>query len=264
MNSKYRREAIRLARQAGALIAKAFSRPESVRVRYKKHNETVTAIDKAAEKIIISGLKRRWPDHGIMSEESRTSKGTGEYTWIIDPIDGTFNFTIKIPLFMVVIALAHQGRTLMSVLYQPMTKKLYWAERGAGAYLGAQRLRVSRKSNFGHAINTWSYGKTADINRKLGPVYGHFRRQTISLKHLGTASLECSLLAQGITDGHLSLGLRPWDNAPGALLITEAGGMVTDWQGRPWTLRSTTMAASNGILHQRLLRELRSAVRGRA
>ncbi|MGE0385026.1 MAG: inositol monophosphatase family protein [Gammaproteobacteria bacterium] len=248
--------AVRAARKAGDIITRYMDRAPSLTVTAKAHNDFVTEVDRAAENTIIDILRLAYPDHAFLAEESG-SRGSGEYQWIIDPLDGTTNFLHGFPQIGVSIALSHRGRLFQAVIYDPLKQDLFTASRGAGAQLNGRRIRVANRLVLDQALI--GTGFPVKHREHLDRYCLQFRavlERTAGLRRAGAASLDLAYVACGRLDGFWELGLSPWDIAAGALLIEEAGGTVSDLAGGPDFLDSGEVVAGNLKVHKALLAAL--------
>lgn len=250
--------AIDLAYRAGALLRAAAERERTLTA--KLHSDLVSDADKASEALILGAIRERFPDHAILSEESGASPGPSDYTWVVDPLDGTLNYVHGFPFYSVSIALARAGEPLLGVVYDPLRGELFAAERGQGARANGRRLGVSATTSLGQALLTtgFPYSRFSQPDNNLRE-FAHLSMRAREIRRSGSAALELSYIAAGRSDGHWELELNPWDLAAGALLVREAGGLVSDWQGRPWALAEPRIVASNGRIHAELLHELAAA-----
>ncbi|OGT88682.1 MAG: inositol monophosphatase [Gammaproteobacteria bacterium RIFOXYA12_FULL_61_12] len=223
--------AVRAARAAGKLLMQYYDRVESLTIADKSRNDFVTEVDRGAEREIIQILRRAYPNHAILAEESGEHNGN-DYQWIIDPLDGTTNYLHGFPQFAISIACTHKGELLSGVIYDPLKDEMFTADRGGGARLNDRRLRVtSRKSLEGALIGT---GFPFRDQRHLDTYTEMFKamiKDTAGLRRPGSAALDLAYVAAGRLDGFWELGLSPWDFAAGALLVREAGGKVSDLAG---------------------------------
>lgn len=237
------------AQKAGDILLRYFE--TSVRREVKEDKSFVTAADTEAEAAIIAEIKKSFPDHSILSEESGAERQDSPYEWVIDPLDGTANFINGIPLFAVSIAALKDGIPVAGVIFQPVGNSLYVAEKGKGTYWNGKRVRVSNGDKE-HAVITFDPGKKQkDI---LNALFAHAERFVKSKRYLGCAALSLAFVARGGTEGVFFLGLNKWDFAAGVLLVEEAGGQLTDFSGAPWTFGSNDFfIASNGKVHNDLL-----------
>jgi len=227
--------ALRAARKAGELIERALERVDLVAIEEKDRNDFVTEIDKAAEKEIIYHLRKAYPEHTIIGEEGGTHIGkTPDYEWVIDPLDGTTNFIHGMPHFAVSIACRHKGQTEHAVVYDPVKREEFTASRGRGAALNGRRIRVSsRKSLDGALIGTgipFSGYSLQHISAYLAALQ-EIAGQTAGIRRPGSAALDLAYVAAGRFDAFWEMNLQPWDIAAGLLLVKEAGGLVSDFNG---------------------------------
>ncbi len=247
---------ISLTKQAGAEVLKHFNRDRIVRV--KGRSQIVTQADLIADKIIINSLKRKFPGHGILSEESGRNINQSPYLWVVDPLDGTTNYSIGSPLFAVQLALFKNNEPLIACAFAPVLNEVYFAEIGKGFFLNNKKMRVSRVKNFSKSFFTFCHGsKKADQKRAM-KIYTAAKLKALDSRQLGSAALETGFVAAGRTDSIVLPGANRWDVGPGALFIREAGGRVTDFAGKEWNLKSKDFAGSNGLIHDQLLKFLKN------
>ncbi len=217
--------AVRAARRAGELIVRSLTRIEGLEVSSKSHNDFVTEVDRAAEREIIAVVRRAYPDHAFLAEESGES-GTGDTVWIVDPLDGTTNFLHGFPVFAVSIACRQKGRLEHAVVYDPMRQELFTASRGAGAHLDNRRIRVSRQRSLDSALVATGFPYRANL-KYIDAYLAMLKvamRTTAGIRRPGAAALDLAYVAAGRVDAFWEIGLQPWDTAAGSLLIQEAGG----------------------------------------
>ncbi|BAZ93928.1 inositol monophosphatase [Thiohalobacter sp. COW1] len=251
--------ATRAARAAGDIIVRYVDRLDELNVASKERNDYVSEVDRRAEDAIIRILRKAYPDHGILAEESGTQAGSNdEYQWIIDPLDGTTNFLHGFPQFAVSIALSHKGRLEQGVVYDPLRQELFTASRGSGAQLNNRRLRVAqRKGLEGALLGTGFPFKT---HEHLEAYLGMFRDlllETSGIRRPGSAALDLAYVAAGRLDGFWELKLNPWDMAAGVLLIQEAGGIVGDFTGGHRFMQSGNVVAGNPKVFAAIVKKLR-------
>jgi myo-inositol-1(or 4)-monophosphatase len=238
--------AVRAARAAGNVIIRAADRLDSIQVSEKSPRDYVTDIDRLAEREIITIIQKAHPSHGILSEECGEIYGDNEdYLWIIDPIDGTRNFIHGFPQFAVSIAISIKGKIQHGVIYDPVRQELFTATRGRGAQLNERRIRVSKRVNLDECLLGTGFPHSPEHMdaytkslQAIIPICGDVRRA-------GAATLDLAYVACGRLDGFWEMGLKPWDLAAGTLLIKEAGGIVTDFNGAEDYLNSGNVIAGN-------------------
>ena len=252
-----RQVAIKTTRQAGALLRERFGRIQTV--DYKGAVDLVTDVDRAVEALVIRSLQDAFPGDAILSEESgETAAAHNGRRWIVDPLDGTTNYVHNYPLFGASIALEVEGELTLGVVYSPVLDELYVAERGQGATMNGHPLRVASTSTLEQAL--LGSGSPYDVHEHpepYGRVWQSFVTRTQAMRQDGSAALDLCHVALGRLDGHLEMGLGAWDVAAGALIVKEAGGAVTDFQGDADFLYKDTIVAANPRLHQAMLDVLR-------
>jgi myo-inositol-1(or 4)-monophosphatase len=248
--------AVRAARRAGEIIARAVPRVEGLEITAKSRNDFVTEVDRAAEREIIAIIRKSYPRHAFLAEESGAS-GADEVLWIIDPLDGTTNFLHGFPQFAVSIACERRGRLEHAVVYDPMRQELFTASRGEGAQLDGKRIRVSRRRSLEGALIGTGFPFRENLNQ-LDPYLAMLRavmQETAGIRRPGAAALDLAYVAAGRTDGFWEIGLQPWDTAAGALLIQEAGGRIGTLGGGEYH-RSPHIVAGNPKVYAALLETL--------
>lgn len=216
----------------------------------KGEHDLVTAADRASEKLIVERLKREYPSHHIVAEESGEHEGSSEYRWYVDPLDGTTNFAHGFPVYNVTLGLEHKGELIAGVIADPTRNEFFTVERGSGAFLNGERIRVSKA-----AVLTDSLAATGFPSRKRHQnINIHFFHQVSMVTHgvrrAGAAAIDLAYVACGRLDVFWEFSLNPWDIAAGVLLIREAGGTCSDMRGQPLTLRSPNILADNGLVHE--------------
>jgi myo-inositol-1(or 4)-monophosphatase len=249
--------AVRAARSAGNIIVRSLDRLDTVAVHSKDRNDYVTEVDRQAEQEIIAVLRKAYPGHGILAEESGVHDGD-EYQWIIDPLDGTTNFLHGFPQFSVSIALRQRGRLEHAVVYDPLGQELYTATRGSGALLNDRRIRVStRRSLDGALLGTgFPYRDQQHLDAYLG-MFRALLPKTAGIRRAGSAALDLAYVAAGRLDGFWEIGLAEWDMAAGVLLIQEAGGLCGDLAAGHDFMRSGNLVAGNPKVFADILRTIR-------
>ena len=251
--------AVKAARTAGALINRAALDVEVLKVGQKGANDFVTEVDQAAERAIIETLLQAYPDHSILAEESGREHGAreSEYTWIIDPLDGTTNFIHGFPFYAVSIALAHRGVLQQAVVYDPSRNDLFYASKGRGAYLNDRRLRVSKRTRLADAlVGTGFPFRKGDNFKRYVKMFEEVMQSCAGVRRPGAAALDLCYVAAGWYDGFFEMGLNPWDAAAGALLITEAGGLVGNFTGESDFLYQREIVAGAPKIYGQLVKIL--------
>jgi myo-inositol-1(or 4)-monophosphatase len=248
--------AIKAARRAGSVIGRASLDLGHIQVNVKQQNDFVTEVDRAAEATIIETLREIYPTHAILAEESGTS-GDSEYQWIIDPLDGTTNFIHGFPQYAVSIALAHKGVLAHAVVFDVNRNELFTASKGAGAFLNDKRIRVSKCVKLDEALlgTGFPYRMFDHVDAYLA-IFKEITRRCAGVRRPGSASLDLSWLAAGRIDGFWEFGLAPWDMAAGALLIQEAGGLVSDLSGDSHYLKTGNIVGGTPKVFAQLLQAI--------
>ena len=238
--------AVKAARRAGTVINRASLNLERLQVDRKQHNDFVTEVDKAAEEAIIETLSEAYPNHGFLAEESGELASNSDHIWIIDPLDGTTNFIHGYPQYAISIALAVNGVIQQAVVYDPNRDELFTATKGSGAYVDRRRLRVAEQIKLENALigTGFPYRHDQDVDHYL-KIFADMTRQCAGLRRPGAASLDLAYVAAGRYDGFFESELKPWDMAAGALIITEAGGLVGNYRGEEGFLQSGEIMAAN-------------------
>ena len=248
--------AIKAARAAGAVINRGALDIELLQVSSKGPNDFVSEVDRAAEQTIIDILLDAYPGHAILAEESGRERGAkdSEFLWIIDPLDGTTNFLHGLPIYAVSIALAHRGIVQQAVVYDPTRNDLFFASRGRGAFLNERRLRVSKRIRLAESlIGTGFPFRKGDNFQRYVKMFDHVMQSCAGLRRPGAAALDLCYVAAGHYDGFFETGLSPWDAAAGALMITEAGGLVGNFTGEPDFLYRREIVAGNPRIYGQLV-----------
>lgn len=240
--------------KAGKVVKAAAGKEQQI--TKKGEFNLVTEIDKAAEKEALKVILKRFPDHSILAEESPAVEGSSG-RWIIDPIDGTSNFAHGFPVFSVSIAFEHKGQLEMGGVYDPTRNELFFAARGKGAFLNGKRIHVSgAKCLLDSLITTgFPYDRKKNPEDYLGMLRA-FLTKVQCIRRTGSAALDLCYVACGRFDGYYEIKLNPWDKAAGMILVEEAGGKITDFSGVPLTLAGIQNLATNGLIHEEMLKAL--------
>ena len=252
--------AIQTARDAGRLLAERLGRT-SLRIENKSEIDLVTESDLASERLIIDRIKTFYPRHAILAEESGattpvTTEAQSEWRWIIDPLDGTTNYAHGYPCFCVSIALEQKGKLQLGVIYDPMRDELFTAERGEGAARNGRRIHVSLTPSLGSALLCTGFPYDVRERGEFARHFANFIMNAQGVRRDGSAALDLAYVACGRFDGFWEEGLRPWDVAAAVVLIEEAGGRVTHYDGSAFDIYSAPILASNGLVHEQMMRVL--------
>ncbi len=252
--------AVSAAREAGDILLSYFR--ASVNVREKGIADLVTDADVAGERCIAARISAAFSGHAILGEEEQAGDTDAEYLWVVDPLDGKTNFAHGLPHFAVSIALLHRGQPQLGVVWNPARGDLYTAQLGAGAYHNGRRLQVNSEATMDQSLigTGFYYDRGAMMEATLGAIGDCFRQNIHGIRRFGTAALDLAHVADGLYGAFFEFQLSPWDFAAGQLLVTEAGGRVTDCSGNPLPLRKSTILASNGLLHDQMLSIVRPRV----
>lgn len=248
--------AVKAARLAGKFIQSATNNLDKLTVTKKSHADYVSEIDRAAEHIIIDTLLGAYPNHAILAEESG-AQGASEYLWIIDPLDGTTNFLRGLQQYSVSIALQHNGELTHAVIYDPCKNELFTATQGQGAFLNENRIYVSKRTELAESIicTGFPYSKFDHLDAYIN-ILRDVIKKTAGLRRPGSAALDLAYTAAGRYEAFFETGLKSWDIAAGCLLITEAGGIVSDLQGNENYLRSGHLCVGNPEIYAQLLQTI--------
>lgn len=253
----YLNTAIKAARNAGDIIIGGYKRLDTVRVANKGLKDFVTNIDNYSEQAIIDVLHNAYPEHGILGEEGGVMEGN-EYQWIIDPLDGTTNFVHGLPHFSVSIALRRENRIEHAVIYDPIRQDLFTASRGEGAQRNNTRIRVAQKKELSDClIGTAFSPKLSQHHDVYFETFKDVAKTCISVRRMGSAALDLAYVASGQLDGFWGAGLAIWDMAAGALLIREAGGLITDIHGKDDFLQQGNLVCGNSGICKQLLKHVK-------
>jgi myo-inositol-1(or 4)-monophosphatase len=260
--TRYRHDIEAIAREAGAVLMGFFA--SHIAFEYKGDVDIVTEADRASEKLIVERLHKLWPDHGIVGEEGTRSDIAADYRWYVDPLDGTTNFAHGFPVFCVSIALVHKDEEMVAgVLYDPTRDEMFSAERGDGATLNGRPIHVSKTRKLAESLLGTGF---PSHKRHLNPNIHFYHQITLrshGVRRAGSAALDLVNVACGRYDGFWEFNLNPWDTAAGVLLVQEAGGLVTRFDGSPFRIDSREVIASNGLIHQELLTNFQEIFAGR-
>ena len=249
-----------IAREAGALLMGYFQR--RVKVEYKGDVDLVTEADRASEALITHRIRERWPAHNILGEEGTRTEQGSEYRWYVDPLDGTTNFAHGFPVFCVSLGLEHKDERVLAVIFDPTRDEMFTAEKGGGAFLNGQPIHVSAISSLAECLVATGFPSHKRHKNPNIFFYHQITLKTHGVRRAGSAALDLCDVACGRFDGFWEFNLNPWDTAAGVLMVEEAGGRVTRFDGQPFRTDSKETLASNGLVHDALLREFQAILRG--
>jgi myo-inositol-1(or 4)-monophosphatase len=254
--------AVSAARQAGEIIIRHMEQVEHLKITAKNNNDFFSEVDIKAEQAIISAIHKAYPEHGILAEESGFQEGDGETVWIIDPLDGTANYLHGFPFFSVSIAVKIKNRIEHGVIYDPLRHECFAASRGRGARLNDRRLRVSKQTQLSASLLGTGFSvRDGALNQKYLPTFEALITKCAGMRRTGSAALDLAYVASGRLDGFWQFGLRPWDIAAGALLIREAGGLISDMQGGDDFMKDGNVVAGTPKVFKSLLQTISPALK---
>ena len=248
-----------IAREAGALLKHFYER--GVAMEYKGDVDLVTEADRASEALIRQRLQAAFPDHGIYGEEGTRERLAGEFRWYVDPLDGTTNFAHGFPAFCVVLGCEHRPPTLKDdedglivagVIYDPLRDEMFTAERGQGAWLNGRRIHVSRTKTLQESLTGTGFPSRKRHESPNIHFYQEFTLRSHGVRRAGSAALDLAYVACGRLDGYWEFKLNPWDTSAGSLLVEEAGGTLTHFDGGRFTLDSREVFATNGLIYEEM------------
>lgn len=253
--------AIEAARLSGAYQRYRFTSP--LEVDMKGDKDLVTEVDKESERLIVSHLKSCFPDHGIIAEEGEYPETASGFNWIIDPVDGTTNYAHGYPWFCTSIALQSEGELQVGVIYNPIYDELFTTTKGGGSFLNGRRLSVSSHSPLKSSLlgTGFPYDCASDPANNFSSFIA-FQKAARGIRRAGAAALDLAYVAAGRLDGFWELKLKPWDVAAGVLLVREAGGTVTTFDGSGYDVFNDRIVASNGLIHQEMVAMLQAEAAG--
>jgi myo-inositol-1(or 4)-monophosphatase len=261
---KFRKVAIDASLKAGDILLKHSGKVK--KVGFKDEVNLITEVDHISEEAILKIIRSKFPQHGILTEESKEMKSESSFKWVIDPLDGTTNYAHNLPTYCVSIALEKEGEIILGVVYNPNLDELFVGEKGKGAYLykgkgsskSRRRIFVSHTRPLEKSLlaTGFPYDIRTSKNNNLNH-FANFYKKCQAVRRMGAAALDLCYLAMGRFDGFWELKLSPWDMAAGNLMVTEAGGKVTDFSGGPFNIYLKEILASNGKIHQEMIDILR-------
>ena len=255
-------DAIRMARRAGLVLKNRLK--TDFEIEYKGEVDLVTEMDRIAQNIIVDEIRTNYPGHGILAEEGIDDKGLEGYVWIVDPLDGTTNYSHRFPIFSVSIAITFRGETICGVVHSPISEETFSAIKGEGASLNGQSISVSKTTDLDRSL--LATGFPYNIRDNAGAILDRFGRMAVQaqgIRRCGSAALDLCFVACGRLDGFWEAGLKPWDIASGILIVEEAGGLATDFSKMPITLDGASVLASNRKIHREMAQVLNPHASGK-
>jgi myo-inositol-1(or 4)-monophosphatase len=256
MTKNFLEAAVEIAQEAGQVLREEMDGPPTI--SHKAEFDLVTQADRRSEALIVSRLQKYFPGHSIAAEEGTgrdsAKDSASEYRWHVDPLDGTTNFAHGYPCFCVSMALAHREELLLGVIYNPVYNELFHAARGEGAFFNGKRMECSKVDALKNSLLCTGF---PNHDRQANPnihFYWDFTLLSHGVRRDGSAALDLAYVAMGRLDSFWEFGLNPWDTAAGVILVEEAGGKISDLQGKPYTLGGTSILASNGHIHDEMVK----------
>jgi myo-inositol-1(or 4)-monophosphatase len=249
---------IQISKEAGDLIRNAFGKSHSIEFKTNELN-LVTETDKASEKLITEFIKKKYPSHGILAEEGSEANKSAEYLWVIDPLDGTTNFAHGLPIFAVSIGVQKNDQTIAGVVYDVMRDVIFSAEKNNGSFENGKRINVSKNSTLGHSVLVTGF--PYDIRENPDKAFERFiafLKHARGIRRLGSAAIDFCYVANGVFDGFWEVSLHPWDLCAGKLIVEEAGGLVTNFDGKRIDIYSKQILATNKFVHQKMIDVMKS------
>ncbi|MBU1131538.1 inositol monophosphatase [Patescibacteria group bacterium] len=253
--NKEKQIAKKVVLEAGKLLKNNFNKfDRSKHFKIKSKDQIQTWVDRAAERAILKEVKKNFPAHHILSEEAGENNKKSDFFWIVDPLDGTTNYTMHLPAYGVSVALAYKGKIVLGVTYVPELGELTVAQVGQGAFTNNKRLKVSANNKLNKSLLTFCHGSLVyDIKRAI-KLYSKFKLRGFDYRQIGSAVIEFNFVASGRTEAIMLPGANLYDVAAGALIVKEAGGKVTDFSNKEWNIKSKDILASNGKVHNQVLK----------
>ncbi|MCK5010840.1 MAG: inositol monophosphatase [Deltaproteobacteria bacterium] len=255
IEGKLKRVALKSVKEGGAILMQHFGKVKSI--DYKGVINLVTEADRQSEQRIINIIKDKYPDHRILAEETGDSGESSPFKWIIDPLDGTTNYAHTYPCFCVSLAIEHEGELIYGIVYDPVREELFIAEKGKGSYLNGKMIKVSQTDELNHSLlcTGFPYDVRDDIESNTLN-FRNFLTKSQAVRRDGSAALDLCYVAAGRFDGFWEQKLFPWDVAAGGLLVTEAGGKLTNFTGGIFSIYDKEIVASNGLIHDQMVEAL--------
>ena len=255
-NDNFLEFAKKTAISAGALLLNHFGNISSIETK-STNIDLVTIADLESEKFIVEQINNSFPEHKIFTEEGSSNNNTSEYCWIIDPLDGTTNFVHNLPIFAVAIGLQKNNETILGVVYNPVANKCFWAQKNHGAFLNEKHINTSSTNTLSKSLLVTGFPYVHDLKWDINfNLFKKFYKQTQGIRRLGAAALDFCFVAMGRFEGFWELELKPWDVCAGAIIVKEAGGKVTDWDGSSIPCSGKRILATNSHIHDEMIKTL--------
>ena len=248
--------AIDTAKGAGNIVKKHFGNIKSID-RKSTNIDLLTVADTESEAFILKKITSAYPHHHIIAEESAITKRDSDYQWVIDPLDGTTNFVHNLPIFAISIGLQYKGKTILGVVHNPAVDKCFWAEKNGGAFLNKNPIHITSTNTLSNSLLVTGFPYIHDDSwERCFDYFKEFYGKTQGVRRLGAAALDFCFVAMGRFEGFWEFGLQPWDVCAGALILEEAGGRVSDWDGSPMPFSGKRVLATNGHIHDEMMATL--------
>jgi myo-inositol-1(or 4)-monophosphatase len=255
--NKMIQDIINISHEAGGIVREGFGKNFGIEYKTNESN-LVTDIDKASEKYIKEFIQKKYPSHSILAEEGGETKNESEYLWVVDPIDGTTNFAHGLPIFSISIGLQKKGKTIAGVVYDVMQDITYSAESGSGSFANSQKIVVSKNGNLSHSVLVTGFPYNISDNPENAlEKFTALTKASRGIRRLGSAAIDFCYVAKGVFDGFWEVYLHPWDVCAGKLIVEEAGGKVTGFDGEEIDIYSRRILATNGHIHNRMIEFLK-------
>lgn len=248
---------IKISKTAADIVREGFGK--NLDIEFKTNDKNlVTQIDKKSEQAILDFISKKYPAHAILTEETGELKKDSDYLWVIDPLDGTTNFAHGLPIFAISIGLQYKGNTIAGVVYDVMQNVIYSSEKGSGAFANGQKINVGSNDNLNHAVLVTGFPYNISENPdKAFERFNVLTKRARGVRRLGSAAVDFCYVARGVFDGFWEVSLHPWDICAGKLIVEEAGGLVTDFDGNEIDIFTPQILASNKKIHQQIIDGLR-------
>jgi myo-inositol-1(or 4)-monophosphatase len=249
-----------LAREAGSLLMSFFGK---VAIEYKGDVDLVTQADRSSEKLIVERIRKQWPEHDLIGEEGSRRETGSDFRWYVDPLDGTTNFAHGYPVFCVSLALEYKGERIAGVIYDPTRNEMFSAEKGSGSCLNGIPIHVSQTARLAESLVATGFPSHKRHKNPNIHFYHQITLRSHGVRRAGSAALDLCYVACGRFDAFWEFNLNSWDTAAGVLLVEEAGGKVTNFSGAPFNIDSREVLATNGLVHEEMLKEFQNVFAGR-